>query len=814
MSLDQQVDGPSRDERDLVYANAGMSEKAIRHAENMVCGSAGRKVGKGALTNVVTRLDSLKNRGPRMMESHTCELVKAYELEHDPDVIGYYTQVPCQRIERLIGNYRRHVTSAHLDFMVFHKDRVELVECKPDSWLTRKITEEQADWQKVDGVWQHGPYQNFATAHELSFSVWTPPDPPGVYLQNLEAMYGVKCCSAHSGETYDVNAVMRAIQKRPYSINELMDEFEGFTARTALWILSMGLVHGPIKSTPILMTDRFILYSDLAQAAIVDMRTLDQVGKFFSKPEIIDPILRATSTDVQYAHKRYALIEQSLQQDVPLSVRRKKLAKDIERAVEEGMSPLSACLTNYGKCGNRISRIGDEREELIEDLVIRLWNTGVIKALKKLYGAFKDECGRRGIEACGRTAFDKRVHRHSPLAHALATGGFRGYQAARPATDPSKRSLIPIAYGHTLHIDSSDLDNRSAPDIAKLMPAGKGKFYVGVDGCSTEVMAHAFIFGPARTDGLAILLRDYVRRHGRLPHLIHVDRGPENRSLWIEVFADGYMSLRWSPSAGSAWNGIAENVIKQVNHQVAHAMIGSTEPDQKGRHVDGRFKSYKNAKTSFETLREQFLVFLYEDFPNSPRGDGMTPLEAKAEAIAALGVFGVPCDLNDDFLIRTAVPVELKKRLSTKRGLRTEDGWFTSDALIRGLRSHDIVELRSDCEDPTILYAKLGGEWIKAFHSKAQSLALMTPSEKLFESMYAPIRRAEARRRLDEIGRKRNTRIELANYATTLAQPAASNNLPIKAQEPDIVDESATSEPSTDVVWAQLEACVERGGRS
>ena len=348
MSLEQEMDGPSRDERHFVYAQAGMSEKAIRHAENMVYGSAGRKVGRGALTNVVTRLDSLKNRAPRMMESHTCELVKAYELEHDPDVVSYYTQVPCQRVERFIGNYRRHVTAAHLDFLVFHKDKVELVECKPDSWLTRKLTEDLADWQKVDGVWQHIPYQNFATAHELSFSVWTPPDPPGVYLQNLEAMYAVKRCSAHKGETYNVNAVMRAIQKRPYSISEIMDDFEGFTARTALWMLSNGLVHGPIKSTPILMADRFMLYCDLAQATLVDAQTLRQLGKFFSLPKIADPMLRATTTDVKNAHKRYAIIEQSLHQNAPLPVRMKQVAKNIKCAVEEGVSPLSACLTNYG----------------------------------------------------------------------------------------------------------------------------------------------------------------------------------------------------------------------------------------------------------------------------------------------------------------------------------------------------------------------------------------------------------------------------------------------------------------------------------
>lgn len=817
MSIDSEIGGPGAEDRQLVYARMGMSNHAIRHAENMVYGSPSRKVGKGALTNVVTRFDSLKNGKPRVLESHTCELVCAYELELDPDVMGYHAQVPCRGIQRLLPNGRRHVASANLDFLVFRQGRLELVECKPQAWLL-KNAEPHSDWTQCDGIWQHEPYQAFASEHEVGFSVWSPPHEPGIYLQNLEAIYGVMRGGMGTIAPRAVDRAIAAIARQPASVTQLCEEIDGFSVRTALWMLGKWLAFGPLKSTPILMTDQFHLYVDRQHAEAVDSLALQQCGEIYRQPEFNDPLLRARTTDVKKSRRRLARVEAIARGEVPQTERMRQLAMAIEAAVAQGRTPLSACLTRYEGSGNRLSRLCPEQDQAAETTIVRYWNTGRAKTPKSLYWFFEKECAQLGTEACGKTAFYRRLRRENPMRHALATGGLRGYQAIRAATDPRMRSLPPIGYGHTLHIDSSDLDNRIAKNILKLMPACKAKFYIGVDGSSRDTMAHAFIFGPARTDGVAILLREYVRRHRCLPQFIHADRGPENRSWWIETLAEGYLSLRWSPTAGSAWNGIAENAIKQVNCQVAHRLTGSTAPDQKGRKIDGRFKSRKNAKTSFEMVLEQFLTFIYDDLPNTPTADGQTPLEKKAEALATLGDFGVPCELNEDFLLRTSIKVDVKKNINPQRGVRTEEGYFTSDELIDALRFHEVEELRSDCEDPTILRARIGGRWVKAFHSRVQSMALLPQPQKLFDLMYAPIRRAEARVRAEIIGRKRHTRLELANFATASTPEVSPCDL--QQAQVEAQPSSESDQPTTDsfpdsrrVLWNDLALCDERGAR-
>ncbi|MCT7149573.1 hypothetical protein M1196_23285, partial [Salmonella enterica subsp. enterica serovar Oranienburg] len=82
-------------------------------------------------------------------------------------------------------------------------------------------------------------------------------------------------------------------------------------------------------------------------------------------------------------------------------------------------------------------------------------------------------------------------------------------------------------YGHTLHIDSSQFDARTAPEVVKAFDGHIPWFYIGVDGATRGPLARAFYFGKARTDGIALLMRDFVRRHGFLPRVIILDRGSD-----------------------------------------------------------------------------------------------------------------------------------------------------------------------------------------------------------------------------------------------------------------------------------------------
>lgn len=811
MHIEKQRRGLNAEDRHLVYARARMSQSAINHAEGMVECSPARTPGKAALNNVVTRFSSLKNGATRVFESHTCELVFAYELELDPTVIGYYAQAPCRNVERTLRTGRRHVSAACLDFLVFRHNAVELVECKPIDWLATEASGGDSDWHLEGNVWRHVAYENFAHQHELGFSVWSPPQHTGVYLQNLEAIYATLRIGIDARQERVASKVATQLLAHPATICDLQAEFDGFDGKVALWLLATQQAYGPLKSTPFHTTSLFTLSADPDQAALIDALGLEKIQAIFAQSQLSNPILLACATDLAKGRRRLARVLAMRRGETPWTVRMAQLEKGMAKLEASGQNPLGACLTRYASSGNHISRLLPEQEQAAEKVISQLWNPGRVRTQRNLYFAYQNECAALGVPASSRSSLYVRVRREKPIKRALATGGLRGYQAVRPATDPSRRSLAAIGFGHTLFVDSSDIDNRHAPDLVTQMPAQKGKFYIGVDGATQQIMAHALVFGPARTDGLAILVRDYVRRWGRLPHLIHFDRGPENRSDWMSTFAETYYSsLRLSPTAGSAWNGLAESTIKRVNQSVSHELIGSTLPDQKGRSVDGRFKSYRNARTRFEVLREQFLTYVYEDLPNTPGIDGMTPRERQEEARALLGDFGFPCAYDEDFLLATSVPIPLKHNINKTRGVRTEEGYFTSDQLIDALRFNDASNARSDCEDPTILRVQVGGVWMKAFHSRAQTMALQSPEDKQFDLMLAPVRRSEARRRKEQIDKVRFNRIQYANFVTATAAPAAAQ--PITETAVWQADSSPRTEEvaSSRALWDDIELLTQQ----
>lgn len=752
-----------------IYSQAGISAASSRFIETMVALCPARTPGKAALRNVITCLASAKNNGSRTLESHTCELLFAYEMELDPTVLGYYAQVPCIGVQRLLPNGRRHVSSANLDFLVFRDRSVELVECKQEDWLRAESGKSNADWCHEMGVWRHRPYEQFAHDHELKFRLWSPPRFPGVYLQNLEAIYASIRLPVGEHECRAISRLVAAIRCRPSTLDDVRLAHDGLDARLILWALAQGLIFGPLKSIPFELSHLFTVFPSYEHASLADGEALKNSASIFDQSGPSGALFTCSTTDLKNARLRLGRVEAISRGEAPQTERMRQLANDVEKCREEGLNPLLACLTHFSRSGNRLPRLTSVQEDAVNTVIARSWNKAGARTQRDLFFLLEDECERRGVEPPGRSTFYLRVRRESPSKHALATAGLRGYQAIRPATDPCKRSLHPIAYGHTLHVDSSDFDARMAPDIVKLMPALKSTFYIGVDGATELPMAHSLIFGPARTDGLAILLREYVRRHGRLPQLIHLDRGPENRSGWLREFAEHYnITLRWSPTAASAWNGLAEATIKRVNQAVAHRMIGSTLPDQKGRKSDGRFKSRRNAKLGFDVVHEQFLEYVYKDLPETPCADGRSPLEKKEACILLAGDLGFACSEDEDFLLSTSIEAKLKRNVNLRRGIRTEEGYFSSDELIAELRLGKIEQSKSDCEDPTTLRVRINGRWIKAFHSSIQSAALLSAEDKRFNLLYQPTQRAISRKRKNQINRHTFNRIENANLAANL----------------------------------------------
>ncbi|MEO6830135.1 MAG: hypothetical protein ABI164_10030, partial [Acidobacteriaceae bacterium] len=533
----------------------------------------------------------------------------------------------------------------------------------------------------------------------------------------MEVIYAMKDVSLNPREIQALKRANALIAIAPRSISELCETVDGFRERVALWLLANGNVFGLLRSTSITMPDRFYLYANSSQAAAADELTLAQVVGSLEQPTVQDPVVNSSVVDYQLGSKRLARLQDIEAGKQTPTRRMTALANHVKKAVSEGQSPLGACLGAYARSGNRSPRLLESQEGAIS-LVARMhWNRSTVRSVRTLWFVLADECKRRGVPTPSMTALSRAVAKEDPTKRALTHGGMREFQSVESRSDPRYRSMHAVGYGHTLHIDSSKFDNRCAPELELGFPAEAPVFYIGVDEATSQTMAHSIIFGSARTDGFAILIREFVYRHGFLPAVIWVDRGSENKSEWLVIFCyENGITLKYSPTGGSRFNSQAEGRIRQINEHVAHDFVGSTEPDMAGRKVDGKFKSRKNARTRFVQLVDAFKNYVYGDLAKTPLPDGDTPEKKKEESLARYGLLGRDCKFDDALLIQTSIRVKYTGRATEKSGIRTGGGFFTSEELKIPLRTRQPDQVRRDCVDPSVQNVQVGGVWIKAFN--------------------------------------------------------------------------------------------------
>lgn len=486
-----------------VYEAMGLTQAQREELEGMIAKSPGRDVGKSALKSIRAAVPSKKNGAIRVVESHTCELAFLYELELDPTVLGYYTQVPCAAILRE-RNGKAHVSGATLDFLVFRADSIELVECKYENWLEDTRKNPASDYRQSTFGWTHPPYEGRADALGITFRIWAQRTPMGMYVQNLEACYALIGESLTRDQLAACKRARRLLREYPYSIETLNAVYPNFNERIALWMLANGYAFGLMRSSTPIERDRFFLFAHKPHADAADAACYATLKSELDQPQIDDPVLTARSTDLAHAERRLQRLEEIARRPELATVRMTQLAKAVAEKVANGTSALAACLTNFGNCGSSTpSPLTEKQHQGIAHVIEKIWNKGKRNSIRELCRDLRDWCRENGERTPCETTLANYVARQDPRIRALARGGFRLYHAVRPRAGGDRRSLPPLAYGYLLIIDSSGFDARCAPNLMTLFPAEKPRFYLGIDGATGDGMAHAFLFGAARTDGMA-----------------------------------------------------------------------------------------------------------------------------------------------------------------------------------------------------------------------------------------------------------------------------------------------------------------------
>jgi hypothetical protein len=199
------------------------------------------------------------------------------------------------------------------DFMVFDPKGIRFVECKPRSSLEVLAASKPDEWVNHDGRWTRPPLDAWARERGVSYTIWSPPEPHGVYQVNLLALYGVM--GANHCKEVDapcVRRLCRALQSAPLTISAALALIRGLSGLHVLAALAKGYLFGPLQSVPIDEADRFTLFAVKSQASECDGQLLSQLQAHVSQPDVKSRLLLASPTDYSGAQHRLARVNQIL----------------------------------------------------------------------------------------------------------------------------------------------------------------------------------------------------------------------------------------------------------------------------------------------------------------------------------------------------------------------------------------------------------------------------------------------------------------------------------------------------------------------
>lgn len=760
----------------MYYQTLRLPPNVVEEVEQMRCEAPSRKVGVHALNNIKVDLYSRCNGARRKLESYTCEAAFALETELSRSAIAYWSQVGLKGIRR---GSRTHVTTA--DFMVYDADGIRIVECKPQDALGRLAARKPDEWHMENGTWRRPPIEQWCAARGLKYEIWSPPRPHGIYLANLMVMYGAVVTKADEAEARKLDRVERMLEAGPVCLADARSE-TGLSFAAAACALANRRLFGTLRSRLLDDQEHFDLFPSNEHARMVDEGLLERTAMSYDMEPVNSRLLTASKTDYERGKLRLARVERMISGDEVVTKRYRGLVRKVLACRESGASPLEVCLTSYASSGCRVPRLNGMQEDELAKAVSAFQRSSSIRSRTQLHGILEGRCELRGCEAPSPTTLRQRIAKSSKGERALAVGGRRSYHAVKDPVDPIERTIDAGVPFLKVHVDSTKFDNRSLPselraELGPMCPT----LYVAVDAATGLVLGRALLFGNACRDAFAVLIRDIVWRHGRLPKFWVADGGSEYTGAWFEEFCTATGASRIQPPSGAPrHNSPAENILGRVNSQVAKYLAGSTDPDKSGRRVDAKHKSYRTARLSFATLVKELDTFLFEDIPRTPTGLKLgTPRENYEDMHALAGDGGLAVKVDTDFLVQTSIPITRDIKVDPTKGIRHEGRTYSSSALFEAITSGQCpTEKRRDCVDPTKMYIRFARGWVSASSPDSSKIRAMAEVEQLFELMISKKIRTDARVQRNLVRDERFRRLALAN-----ASLPATSHLPTETRQ-------------------------------
>lgn len=697
------------------------------------CQAPSRMVGTHARKNIISFPYSEKVGVTLSTESRTAEGGFFKLCEYDPDVILFLDQVEPVTIQTTDRNGKRCTTSYTADFLVFRQSSLEVVEVKTADEVEELIKTKSDSWVRLeDGTVEFLPAKRAFKEMGIPFRVFVYDSAMRFFVSNITVLlwsrgYDVDC---HLKES-DIAAAFD--QSYCLTLADLKDHLELKDSTPLIQLVDKGQLFIDMKRSLLsqprgCVVARSIIFLEMGSSSVYDSHLFhDDLGS------VLATSIFPSEKEASRALEKIQRLESGVSDR---STRR--WIKKIREGDKLGLTPFQSLISDYKNCGNRRRRLFVDVEKFLLGYLENQHPSFLGISIYRSYIRYR--CDAKVAhplhEPVSRKTFYERILKSDPQHFALTRGGVRAANAVAPPTDPEKRSITAQCAWEVAMVD------HYLADIELVFFSNQAQIFVirpwitaMVDAFSKEVIAVSISFkSPSRTS-CAKVMRDCVRRHGKLPRELIVDRGSEFKSVFFASLIANYkMTLTFRPAGNPRYGSEVERLFGEFRTVWLSQLPGNRADKREVRSADGK-TSPKNSATFQPYEFYKALLSFCES-----RGARCRGVSAESTAVAFENSQGempfIPIKVAYDasFLLATSVDSKSYK-VDFQRGLHISGVWYWSPkiSLVRGRLSS--LEVRVDPENPHVVYALLVDVWEPCYSSGFNSFSAKDHVSQLVEGV-------------------------------------------------------------------------------
>lgn len=440
-----------------------------------------------------------------------------------------------------------------------------------------------------------------------------------------------------------------------------------------------------------------------------------------SDPAIRDRLSRASEADLKVATYRSGFIRQYLDggtlptgAEVPRRTFFRWLCqfRKAEAAYGNGFLGL---LPHVNERGNRSAKLPEASHRLMSEHIERDYETLKQKTRYASWIQFQLVCDAQQTRTPSYKTFCLAVRRRPAFDRTLKRQGRRAsypveafYWNLELTTPRHGDRPFEIA-----HMDHTELDVECSTTSGQ--PLGRPWMTLLTDAYSRRTLAFYLTFDPPSYRSCMMILRECVRRLGRLPQILVVDGGREFESTYFETLLARYeCTKKTRPPAKARFGSVVERMFGVANTQFIHNLRGNTQIARNVRQVTKAVDPKGLVTWPLPDLHAWLSEYLYEvhDTLNHP-ALGESPREAFQSGLARGGSrVHRMIAYNDEFLMLT-LPTTPKgtARVMPSRGIKIHHIYYWCEAFrqIEG----EVVPVRYDPFDAGTAYAFVRKQWLQ-----------------------------------------------------------------------------------------------------